>query len=72
LSKKKDAAPKLLSRKEVLERVPLSYPTIWKKMQAGEFPRSRDIGGKGAWIESEIDRWITKRPVVKLKADAAS
>jgi prophage regulatory protein len=60
---------KLLSRKDVLERVPLSYASIWKKMQAGEFPRSRDIGGKIAWIESEIDEWIAARPIVQLKAD---
>jgi prophage regulatory protein len=58
---------KLLDRKTVLERVPLSYATIWKKMRAGTFPRSRDIGGKCAWIEREIDDWIADRPEVELK-----
>jgi prophage regulatory protein len=62
---------KLLSRKDVLERVPLSYATIWKMMRDGKFPRSRDIGGKCAWIEREIDKWIADRPEVQLKpADA--
>jgi prophage regulatory protein len=69
---KKTAARKLLSRKDVLERVPLSYPTIWKMMRDGKFPRSREIGGKAAWIESELNAWITERPVTKLKGDVAS
>ena len=60
---------RFLSRREVMERVPLSYPTIWKLMQKGNFPRSRDIGGKVVWLESEIDDWIESRPVVKLKGD---
>jgi predicted DNA-binding transcriptional regulator AlpA len=56
-------------RREVMERVPLSNPTIWKLMQNGESPRSRDIGRKVVWLESEIDDWIESRPVVKLKGD---
>jgi prophage regulatory protein len=62
---------KLIGRKELLERVPLSYATVWKKMRTGEFPRSRDIGGKCAWIESEIDKWIAARPKVQLKPPEA-
>jgi predicted DNA-binding transcriptional regulator AlpA len=62
---------RLLSRREMLERVPLSYPTVWKKMIDGDFPRSREIGGKCAWLESEIDDWISNRPLVRLKGDVA-
>ena len=61
---------RLLSRREVIDRVPLSYPTIWAMMVRGEFPRSREIGGKCAWLESEIDNWIANRPRVKLKGDS--
>ena len=32
---------RLLSRREVMERVPWSYPKIWDAMRHGEFPRSR-------------------------------
>jgi prophage regulatory protein len=67
LSNKKINAPKLLDRKTVLERVPLSYATIWKMMRVGTFPRSRDIGGKCAWLEHEISKWIADRPKVQLK-----
>jgi predicted DNA-binding transcriptional regulator AlpA len=35
----------------------------------GTFPRSRDIGGKVAWIEAEVDAWIANLGVVRLKGD---
>jgi prophage regulatory protein len=60
---------KLLSRRELLERVPISYPNIWMQMRDGKFPRSRALGGKVVWVESEIDEWITNLPVAKLKGD---
>jgi prophage regulatory protein len=61
---------KLLFKAQVLERVGLSYTTIWKWMRQGNFPRSRVAGGKTCWIESEINAWIEARPVRKLKGDA--
>jgi len=65
-----EAPPRLLSRKQLLERVPLSFGTIWAKMRAGQFPRSYDIGGKSAWLESEVESWIRSRPLRALKGDA--
>ena len=60
---------RLLSRREVMERVGVSYPTLWSWMRENKFPRSREIGGKVAWLESEVDKWITDLPVVQLKGD---
>jgi predicted DNA-binding transcriptional regulator AlpA len=61
----------LLSRKEVLAKVGLTFPTIWKWMMQGKFPRSRDLGKrKSAWIEAEVDEWIMQRPIRRLKSDA--
>jgi predicted DNA-binding transcriptional regulator AlpA len=60
---------RLLSKLEVCERVNLTYPTIWAWMRAGKFPRSRDLGGKICWLSTEIDDWITNRPVRRLKGD---
>jgi prophage regulatory protein len=54
----------------VLERVGLAYVTLWKWMQQGKFPRSREVGGKIAWLESDIDVWIEDLPVKRLKGDA--
>lgn len=62
---------RLISKPEVLDRVGVTYPTLWLWMREGKFPRSRELGGKAAWIESEIDAWIANRPVRRLKGDAA-
>jgi predicted DNA-binding transcriptional regulator AlpA len=64
-----DASGRLIDRREVLRRIPVSYPTIWHWMVAGTFPRSRNIGGKSAWVEAEVDAWIENRPLRKLKGD---
>jgi predicted DNA-binding transcriptional regulator AlpA len=60
---------RLIFRSELVETVGLSYVTIWSRMRAGTFPRGRDIGGRTAWIESEIAAWIASRPVRRLKGD---
>lgn len=60
---------RLLSKREVIARVGLSYPTIWDWMRHGKFPRSRELGGKVCWRENEIEQWITDRPVRRLKGD---
>jgi prophage regulatory protein len=72
--KKSHAVPRLLSKPEVMDLTGLSYPTIWAWMRAGKFPRSRDVGGRIAWLESELAAWITDLPVKqlkRLKGDAA-
>jgi prophage regulatory protein len=60
---------RLMSRREVLDHVGVSYPTIWRWMQEGSFPRARAIGGKIAWIEAEVENWINRRPLKPLKGD---
>ena len=58
-----EAAPaRLLSKPEVLDRVALTFPTVWKFMREGKFPRSRVLGGKTVWLESEIEAWINALP----------
>jgi predicted DNA-binding transcriptional regulator AlpA len=61
---------RLMSRREVLELIPVSYPKIWAMMQRGEFPRSLAIGGKCVWREDEVHAWIDGLSKVKLKGDA--
>lgn len=63
---------RLISKPEVLDRVGVTFPTIWKWMREGKFPRSRELGGKVAWIESEIEAWIASLPVRRLKGDGAA
>jgi predicted DNA-binding transcriptional regulator AlpA len=62
---------RLIFKPEVLHRVGLSFPTIWKLMQLGSFPRARIIGGKSAWIESEISDFIATLPLRRYKNDVS-
>jgi prophage regulatory protein len=59
---------RLLSKNEMLDRVGVSYPTVWKLMLTGAFPRAVVIGGgKNAWLEHEVDEFIAKLPRRRLK-----
>jgi predicted DNA-binding transcriptional regulator AlpA len=59
----------LLSKREVLAVVGVTYPTLWAWMRAGTFPRSRVVGGKSKWLSTEIEAWMTDLPVRRLKGD---
>jgi predicted DNA-binding transcriptional regulator AlpA len=63
--------PRLLDKVELLKRVPLSFPTIWKMMRDGTFPRSLVVSGgtKTVWLESEVTQWILSRPRTVLMGD---
>jgi prophage regulatory protein len=59
-------AARLITRRDVLDRVPISYPALWAAMRAGTFPRSRQVGGRALWIEAEINAWILALPIKPL------
>jgi predicted DNA-binding transcriptional regulator AlpA len=59
---------RLLCKAEVVEKVGLSFPTLWSMMRKNRFPAARDLGGRPAWIASEIDSWITALPLREYKA----
>jgi predicted DNA-binding transcriptional regulator AlpA len=61
----------LLDKREVMRRVRRTYPTIWRWMQVGKFPRARDVHGRPGWLESEIESWVAALPVRRLKGDGA-
>ena len=63
---------RLISKPEVLDRVGVTFPTIWKWMREGKFPRSRQLGSKSCWIESEVEAWINALPTRRLKGDEAA
>ena len=60
---------RLLSKREVLAIVGVSYPTLWSWMRQGKFPRSRVVGGKSMWLSTDIEAWLATLPVRKLKGD---
>ena len=58
---------RLISKRELLQRVPLSFPTIWKLMRQDKFPRARVIGGKSFWFEQGIDTFLGTLPLRRYK-----
>ncbi len=71
MSKKRQqpASLTLLTRAQVLRRVPVSYTTLWQWMRAGTFPRSVVIGPNTVgWYAHEIDEFCRTRPRRELKA----
>ena len=57
-----DAAPadetRFLRIQDVLRRVPVSRPTIYRMMEKGEFPKAVKLGSRSLWLESEIDQYM--------------
>jgi predicted DNA-binding transcriptional regulator AlpA len=63
------AAPpvRLIDKRELLKKVPVSYPHIWALMRDGKFPKSRIVGNRAVWLESDVDRWIAALPEQTFK-----
>jgi predicted DNA-binding transcriptional regulator AlpA len=51
-----------INKRELLRKLGLSYPSIWKRMAKGEFPAPIVIGIKNFWIEEEVDRYVASHP----------
>ena len=61
------ANKRFIYKDEVLERVGATYPTIWRWMCEDKFPVAVEVGGRIAWLESDIDAWMKSRPVRQYK-----
>lgn len=61
---------KFLSRAQVLDLVPVTYPTLWHWMRAGKFPLARAMAGgsRSVWLEHEVLAWLAAQPVREFKA----
>jgi predicted DNA-binding transcriptional regulator AlpA len=72
-AKTRKKTKRFLSKGEVLDKIPLSFATIWSMMRKGEFPRPRVTGngpnGKVMWLEEEIDDWMAGVPMQAYKGD---
>lgn len=57
---------KALRIKDVIDKVSLSQSTIYKMISQGEFPKPFPLGpARVAWIESEIDEWLTEKAAAR-------
>jgi len=64
---------RLLRLRQVADKTGLDSTAIYRRMQAGEFPRQVQIGPNTvAWLEHEIDDWIQTRPRPGYDARAAT
>src|SRR6266550_750185 len=61
--------PRLLDKAQVCAIANVSFPTVWAWMRAGQFPRSRVVGGKSMWLSTAIEAWLDALPVRVLKGD---
>lgn len=54
---------RLLRLSDVLSRVPISKPTLYRAIRQGKFPRGCKLfDARGsAWSEAEISAWIAQR-----------
>ena len=53
---------RLIRRKEVQTKTGLCTSSIYALMKKGDFPQSLQISiRRVAWIESEVDQWISDR-----------
>ncbi len=62
----------ILTKQQVMAMTSLSASTIWRRIQAGDFPMSLQLSpGKVGWHEEEIDLWLESRPrgVAQLPAN---
>ena len=53
-------AGRLLNRRQLRDRVPVSDMTVWRWEAAGKFPRHLNINGRNYWREDEVLRWQDK------------
>lgn len=57
--------PFIIRKSELLFRLGLSDPTIWRMEKKGTFPKRLQLGGHSVgWLLSEVEAWI------KAKAEA--
>ena len=59
---KQTTAQCFLRISEVLDRVGVSRPTIYRWVAAGEFPKQISIGANSVvWLESDVTKWMDQR-----------
>ena len=46
---------------------------IWRLEKLGKFPKRIELGpGRRAWVEHEVDKWISSRIAARDNAEAAA
>lgn len=58
----REGQERIIRKPELLARVGLSDPTIWRMERRGEFPKRVRLGGNSTgWLASEVEAWIKQK-----------
>ncbi len=61
---KTEQALRLIRLPEVIERVGLSKPSLYRLMKENRFPAAKKLGKRAvAWLSTDIDKFIESREV---------
>ena len=53
---------RIITQKELANRVPYSPVQIWRLEKAGTFPRRVTLGpNRVGWVEAEVEEWLRER-----------
>jgi prophage regulatory protein len=66
-----NTAPRFIRLPEVMRRVGLSRPQVYKLISKDRFPSPIKIGSASAWVEGEIASWISERIAESRRSAAA-
>ena len=54
--------PEILRTPQVLELIPISRATLWRRVQSGQFPTPLRLGGPDSravgWRRTDIEEWV--------------
>lgn len=57
---------RVIRKKELLNILGLSDPTVYRMEKAGKFPQRLRLGGNSCgWLQSEVDGWIAERAAAR-------
>lgn len=56
-----DTDLRLLAIKDVRAKVGLSPATIYRQVQAGNFPKPHKICSRSLWLSTQLDEWIMQQ-----------
>jgi prophage regulatory protein len=66
------AHARILRQPDVLARVGLSAPTLWRMRRRGEFPEPVQLSpGTVGYLEDEIDQWLADRKAERARRNVA-
>jgi prophage regulatory protein len=72
-TEQKKMTPFIIRKSELLFRLGLSDPTIWRMERKGTFPKRLKLGGNSVgWLLSEVEAWIAGKAAARESVPGGS